>query len=342
MTAIEKQVLPYLEKLRALGFVNGVEFSPNARAAAALADGVLRVRTPRGAFAFDIGRNNSYLDRSLINAWISHAAHKAEKGRALLLFTRYVPLPSAERFVEAGVNFVDQAGNMHLVLGPHYSHSVIGRRETKTVEEARPPSASRSQLLFAFAAFEEAPAWSVRRLAEVSGVSKSNVAKLRKQLVDEGILTNAFHFRKYEALAPQLLGAYEVLRPKRMIKRFRAPGRQTAGVLQRLRETLSTVSTKWSLTGGPAAYELQHFYKGIEIPVFVDSLPDSSIRKLLLLPDKTGPLIFLKSFGTVPYWKKVGGKTIAHPWLVYSELMYSSDPRAHEAAEQLKAEFLKP
>lgn len=31
---------------------------------------------------------------------------------------------------------------------------------------------------------------------------------------------------------------------------------------------------------------------------------------------------------------------LAHPWLIYTELMYSSDLRAHEAAEELKREFL--
>jgi hypothetical protein len=59
-----------------------------------------------------------------------------------------------------------------------------------------------------------------------------------------------------------------------------------------------------------------------------------------VLPDKNGPLILLRALGTVPFWKKIRRNIIAHPWLIYCELMYSSDPRAHEAAKQLKAEFL--
>jgi len=31
---------------------------------------------------------------------------------------------------------------------------------------------------------------------------------------------------------------------------------------------------------------------------------------------------------------------LAHPWLIYSELMNSAEPRAHEAAEELKREYL--
>jgi hypothetical protein len=342
MISAEKQILPYLECLRALNFVQGVEFSPNAGASAALSDGILRVRTPQGTFVFDVERKNSYLDRSLINAWISDAKRRPDNGRPMLLLARYVPMPSGERLAEAGVNFVDRAGNMHLALGSHYSRTIIGRREVKAGKEAKQPTGAKAQLLFTFAAFDHAPSWTVRQLAEASGVSKSNVAKLRKQLVEEGVLTNSFHLRNRKGLAGELLRAYEVLRPRLLTNRFRGPHQSTDTMLRSLQATFAATSTKWSLTGGPAADELQHFYKGLEITVFVDSLSDEAIRKLRLLPDKRGPLIFLRSFGTVPYWKEIGGTSIAHPWLIYSELMHSSDPRAHEAAEQLKAEFLKP
>jgi hypothetical protein len=59
-----------------------------------------------------------------------------------------------------------------------------------------------------------------------------------------------------------------------------------------------------------------------------------------VLPDKTGPIIFMRSFGPLTRWKKVGGVEIAHPWLIFTELMQSDDPRANEAAVNLKGEFL--
>jgi hypothetical protein len=111
-------------------------------------------------------------------------------------------------------------------------------------------------------------------------------------------------------------------------------------LVQKLGNTFANSSLRWSLTGGPAAFALQRFYKGPETPVFVGVPTDATFRELRVLPDRNGPLVFLKAFGTVPFWKEVGGKMIAHPWLIYCELMYSPDPRAHEAAEQLKSEFL--
>lgn len=342
MPGIERQLTPYLERLRALDFVQDVEFSADFARGGSQINGLLRVRTPRGKFTFNVECKGSYLDRALINAVIAQAKYSAEKERRpLLLLARYVPAPSAGKLIAAGVNFLDRAGNMHLTLGKNYERTIIGRREPLRAEDAKAMTAAKAQLLFAFAAYEQAPTWTVRQLAEVSGVSKSSIARQRKQLVDEGILTRGFQLRNAQDLATQLLSAYEqALRPKLLINRFRAAESTAEPIVRKLRETFAKASLKWSLTGGPAAFELQPFYKGPEIPVFVESLSEAVGRELRVLPDRNGPLIFLRAFGTVPFWKEIAGKTIAHPWLIYSELMHSSDPRAHEAAEELKAEFL--
>ena len=59
-----------------------------------------------------------------------------------------------------------------------------------------------------------------------------------------------------------------------------------------------------------------------ELPIFIESLNDQLGRQLRIIPDKSGPLIFLRSFGSIPFWRKSGSVPIAHPWLVYSELMF--------------------
>src|SRR5215831_6379427 len=114
MYLTEKHLGPYLERLRSLDFVRGIELSQSVRLADRSADGVLRLLTPKGAFTFDIELKNSYLDRSLLNALISQTQHRPQKGHAWLLLARYLPLPSAEKLVEAGLNFLDRAGNMNL------------------------------------------------------------------------------------------------------------------------------------------------------------------------------------------------------------------------------------
>src|SRR5205807_10420289 len=107
-----------------------------------------------------------------------------------------------------------------------------------------------------------------------------------------------------------------------------------------LRRPVADLSIRWSVTGGPAAQALQTFYRGLELPIFVDSFPDQLRRQLRSIPAQVGRLIVLRSFGAIPFWREIEPFPLTHPWLIYAELMYSSDPRAHEAAEELKREFL--
>ena len=79
----------------------------------------------------------------------------------------------------------------------------------------------------------------MRELAEASGVSKSNVAKLRRQMVDQGILGkngNLFDLRYRARLEDDLIRGYEqVLRPKLLFNRFRSEEKTTELALGKLR-----------------------------------------------------------------------------------------------------------
>ncbi|MEW6131469.1 MAG: type IV toxin-antitoxin system AbiEi family antitoxin [Acidobacteriota bacterium] len=341
----ETKLAQYLDRIRALDFVKGLELGQAVSQNVFDPDGLLTIVTPKGKFSFGIEQKGSYLDRTLLHAIIGQArSYKESSRRPLLLLARYIPRLSAERLIEHGVNFVDRVGNMHLVLGGNYTYTVIGKKETTTGRDAKTVTPAVVQLLFTFAACSQAQGWSVRDLAKASGVSKSNVANIRHQLTEKGLLQEtrgAFKIRDAKYLEQELLRGYgEVLRPKLVINRFRAAESSAEIMLERIAHSLAGLSIRWSLTGGPAAYEFQHFYRGTEIPIFINAVSDTTARHLRLLPDVQGPIIFLRSFGTVPYWKEVGGKMLAHPWLIYAELMHSPDPRAHEAAEELKGKFL--
>ncbi len=342
---VEPPLTPFLEQLRTLHFISDLDFSPKNRAGDQGIDGTLKVRTPKGTYSFLVEQKRSYLDRGILNALVAQAKLYARVHRKpLLLLARYIPRPSAERLIESRINFVDQAGNMHLVLGQNYERTIIGNKENAVSKEGKRVSPAIAQLLFTFATKELAGSWSVRQLAEASGLSKSNVANVRQQLVERGVLRESGHgfdISDKSRLQDELLRGYEfALRPKLLIGRFRSSDRDLGDMLASVRKPFADLSIRWSVTGGPAAQALQKFYRGLELPIFVDSFPDQLRRQLRIIPDKAGPLIFLRSFGTIPFWREIEPFPLAHPWLIYAELMYSSDPRAHEAAEELKREFL--
>lgn len=345
MTSPESRVAPYLDRLRGLEFVRKLNYTPRADSSDIGVDGVLTIETPKGKYALSVERKNSYLDRALLNAFIIQAKHYAGKHQPLLLFTRYVPQPSAERLIRSRVNFLDQAGNMHLALGENYVRTVLGNKEERGATDERSMTPAKVQLLFTLATDTQAGSWTVRQLAEVSGLSKSNVAKLRQQLVRQGIIRgtgNSSQLRSAADIEEQLVLGYEqILRPKLLFNRFRLAESPSMALLEKLRPLLAEHSIHWSLTGGAGAFELQRFYKGPELVVFLDSPTESMTRLLRLFPDREGPITVLRGFGTLSSWQQVNDTKVAHPWLIYAELMRSADPRAHEAAAELKREFLK-
>jgi hypothetical protein len=324
----------FLDALKALPFVTRVAWSE----ATGKIDGRLTLQAGEERFTLDVVQKRSYLDRASLHALIALASAGTHR---VILFARYVPRPAGEQLVAAGVNFLDQSGNVHLALGKRYARTVLGQRETRRAQKDRAITAAHVQLLFLGAADPSALKRPVREIAKLAGISKSKAAEIRQTLTASrggiGLDTQAGMRRVQE----QLLSGYTgVLRPKLMLGRFRAQEATPDAFLDRLAASAPTIGVRFALTGGPAADRLQHFYRGLETPLFIDHWTQALQQQLRLLPDRQGPLIFLRAFGELVYWKTINGMTLAHPWLIYAELMHSDDPRAHEAAEELRREYL--
>jgi len=339
-----------LDRLRQLPFVRDAQLAagaPQRHLHYGDFGPLVRLHTPAGDFEFVTEIKRSYLDLSITNALIAVAKRvKQEENKPFLLFARYVPRPTGERLIDAEVNFVDFAGNIHVNLEPHYHWTVLGRLEPSRNLKTALPTPATLQVMFTLAARPEAAQWSVRQLAVVAGVSKSKAATARRQIVSEGV------FRKHEykywptnpgTLNERLLAGYrQVLRPHLLIRRFRFPDHTAKGFLKRLRSISKQARVRYSLTGGPAAFALQRFYTGPHTPIFIDTVEPDLLRKLRLLPDESGPVTLLRAFGDLVFWRREQDVPLADPWLIYAELMSDPLPRAHEAAEYLRKEFLQP
>jgi hypothetical protein len=340
-----------LAHLRALPFVRNLRFLPVATGADRGDDGVVELTTPHGRYRLAVEVKRSYLNHSLVNAICSGALGlphqsksrtKSEQTPARLVLARYVPAAIGEQFVNAGISFADDPGNIHLRLGSEYNWTVLGRREPPRLPEADRTTPATIQLLFQFAVDPKSATWTVRDLARAAGISKTKVAQLRRQFIREQILAGESEFRMTPEISDRLVSGYgQLLRPKLLLGRYRYPDSSVDQFLARLSESTQEQKMSYALTGGPAAEAMQHFYHGPEVPVFLN-LPDTGIQRALrLLPDRTGPVVVLKPFGQVVYWQEFDGRMVAPPWLVYAELLASADPRAREAADELRRVFLQ-
>src|SRR5215469_9530394 len=173
----ERKIGPFLDRLRRPPFIDRVEVGNNS--ADAPPEGLILTITDRQRrpFRFRGDLKTSYLDRSSVNSLIANARLIQKRTReGLLVLARYIPLPTGEQLIAAGINFVDLVGNMHLVLGDHYERTIVGHVESQRPKEKQPATAAQMQLLFLFATQPESVTWPVREIARHAGVSKSKAA----------------------------------------------------------------------------------------------------------------------------------------------------------------------
>jgi hypothetical protein len=86
---------------------------------------------------------------------------------------------------------------------------------------------------------------------------------------------------------------------------------------------------------------MTEFYRGAETVLHVDAAPEEALRQLRVIPDRSaGPVTILRTPGTIAY--EGTAARLAHPLLVYTEMMASTDSRAREAAAEIREQFLEP
>lgn len=315
--------------------------------------GTLEITTPGGEYRFSLIRKRSYLDRSVVNALIGkiqgekkakNPQHSRTNG-PVLVFAPYLPAPTAKSFIDAGISFADEVGNIHLALGDKYNWTVIGEHKRAKTPESERITPAAVQLLFQFATTPDSVKWTVRDLAAAAGISKSKVAQLRAQFVHDRLLIPRGGEEKFQitaALKESLVTGYsQVLRPRIFLGRYRHADKTTEEFLTRLRHAAIEHKIAYALTGGPAADALLHLYRTPDVPLFVPANDAATLRNFRLMPDRQGPVTLLRAFGPLVYWRELEGTTVAPPWLIYAELLTGVEDRDREVAEDLRQKLLQ-
>lgn len=338
----------HLDHLRSVRFVRAIRLTSKSAERPPDVDAVATIETAHRSFRLGVEVKRTFLSQSATNAVIAdHLRLKREHRLALLLAARYVPRPTGERLAAAGVNFVDRVGNIHLDLGDAYQVLVLGRRDIRPEPASRGSGPAWVKILFMLLADPSAAGSTVRAWADASGSGRTAAAEARQRLVGAGILGHR-RGREYvvvdeKKLANEFVEGYgRVLRPHATIGRFRSAEQGTDRLLQQFGVTAARHEVGWAVTGAPAAYALQRFYRGQQVPVLMTHATPDFQRELRLVPDREGPVILLRAFGRHYAWKTVGELPVAHPWLIYAELIHQGDPRALEAADHLREEYLQP
>lgn len=315
-----------LTHLRGLPFVTRAEVSSSLDS--------LTLQTPGGVVEMTLRVERSFLSDGGVARLLSAGA-----ASPAMVFAPLVAGALAERLREAGVNYVDPAGNLHVVLGDHY----IAHVEGKT-----PPTPSRApgirsagyRVLFTLMAWPELAGRSQREIAHHAGTSRTAVAALLTRLAEEGSLLGRGAKRRlvigHQLLQRWRVGYSDVLRPTLFIRRYRLP----EGGLEVLERRLTHhVEDRFAWGGGVAATRLGGTFTGERLTLHVReteaALPltpaaDGTVH-VLSIP---GPLAWPGS----PAWDG-GGAQAVHPLVAYAELLDSGSDRALAAAGELSHRY---
>jgi hypothetical protein len=101
---------------------------------------------------------------------------------------------------------------------------------------------------------------------------------------------------------------------------------------------------RWALTGGFGADALTGHYRSEQLILFVDPWTSGRAAGLRWLPSIDGPITLLTVFWPrgVERTLEKGDTRVAHPLLVYAELLFQGREREVETAKRVYDQYLEP
>jgi hypothetical protein len=343
-----------IARLRALEPIQDVTVHPKTLAADVVResgvepDGLLVLDTAFGPVDYVIEIRKGITAQQLEHVLLQRRGFLKER---LLLLNDYVPPPMAQRLAQAGIDFVDTVGNVHLHRPKQLFVFVQGKRP-QTPTDRKPTrlfQPSGLQILFVVLSEPSNADLPYRDLAALSGVSLGTVSQVIQEMRHKGYLAQIGPkewtlVRQQELIEQWVTGYAERLRAKLVIDRFRAPGRELELAVAKLAESSARDERLWALTGGWAADALTHHYRGDQLVAFIENWSHRFLQELDWLPSQDGPITLLRLFSpAVPSSEgHRNSHPVAHPLLVYAELLFGGTERELETAHLVYDAYIRP
>lgn len=328
-----------LATLRSLGSGVGVQLG-KTHPAELNADGELQLALRRG-------RPETFLvETTRTNLSYTLAAGFIERARAFtgnwMLFAPYIAAKIGLHLATHGINYADAVGNCHIQLhsGELLAH-VEGKKPRRDEGQQSGSRTPGYQLLFAILANPALLDQSVRQLAAAAGIGKTAAADQLKRLQTRGLIqrtpSGGAILRRRDMMDRWLSAYVDIVRPSWACGQYRTQITDPEVLEHEIERLLA--GRVWSFGGGAAAWRMTQLYRGPDTVLHVETLPADLLRQLRALPSADGRLTILRTPGTVAY--DGPGSQVAHPLLVYTEMLVSPDPRMNEAASAIRDRFLR-
>jgi len=267
----------------------------------------------------------------------------------LLLMSEYVNPSIAKDFKKHNIYFIDSYGNAYIhIPGRIYINVQDNKPEFKKIQSTSLFQPKGLQLLYLLLTNERFLNETVRTLAKNAGISKDRAATAMKELKDKGfireIARRQFQFMNKKDLLDQWLVNYkDRLRPRLVLGSFIAPPSIWEDILEKVKSIFSQTEYKFAISGSFAANILTHYYRGNSLELFIEPEILTVLKKdlKLLVTDKPNVNLFMLFSPHVIYNSIDMPYTVAHPLLIYSELVQHGGDREMQTAKLVYQRFLE-
>lgn len=305
----------------------------------------LKAGKVRAPFEMKRGPNRAALAQ--MEAYVQHArAPLTEAGvPKMILFADYVPPKLGDDVTRAGFGYLDACGNADLRLGDQVVIRIRGNRPEKQPKITGDPfgTAHLMQVGFILLTDPEAETLPYRQIAARAGVALGTVTNAVAHWRAAGLLrktgprTWQFEDRK-AAIGPWVEAYAKRLRPALIHGRYRAK----QDIHQEIAALLARPPQGWALTGPTAAEYMTDYYRAAELMMIVPPEGYAVPKHMNWLPDREGPITMMTAPAPAFGRHGVGAHDVplAHPLLVYAELMARGPGREREVAELIRKAHL--
>ncbi|HKI51474.1 MAG TPA: type IV toxin-antitoxin system AbiEi family antitoxin [Geothermobacteraceae bacterium] len=245
----------------------------------------------------------------------------------LLLFSDFLSEEVGGRLRESGIDFVDSAGNAHLVNPPLYLEISGRKRHHRPPRSGRLFQSTGLKLLYLLLCQPQSTRWTYRDLAQNAGIALGAVGTILQELINLGHLDLDTPSGKQllalnELLTRWQIGYGEKLRPKLYLKRCRLGNSSSLEDLCQL-ICRNNLGDKVLIGGELGARLLLQLPPGETTTLHLTGGPLRTMLQLHLIPDEQGPITLLSQFGNTNRWQgwQPEGCNLADPLLLHAEML---------------------
>ena len=256
----------------------------------------------------------------------------------LLLITKHVNIEMADRLAKDGIEFIDTAGNAFINRPPLYVF-IKGNRLTETTKRVQLGRVFRPtglKMLYTILCNPGLEKRTIREIAVAANVAIGTVDWILKELKELGFLIDmgkqGYMLVKKEYLLQRWVAAYpEQLRPKQALGRFKG----TYGWWQNA--NIDPLRAQWG--GEVAAAKLTHYIQPQIVTIYTtfDYINQVLIENKLKKDIKGDTEILARFWNQNVTWEH---NDLAHPILIYADLLATGDPRNIETAKMIYEEHV--